>query len=284
MQPALGPREERAGFVRVVADGDHIIDGLLQIPIQGLRLLARDVYADLLHCPDGEGPYAGGLRARAHRLEAVAGKVPEQPSAICERAELWVQRNRTLDRSPDSAAVTDHAALLGTRDQAVGGLTEQPACGLPVEGVEAPLPSPLLLHQSRVLELLHVIGDLRLAHGEVLLKLTDADTLIPLRHGHVGVGEVAATAALGHHGEHPHPYGVGEGAAQGYESLHPSHSAALAGGVLLHDAELLGTHSVPSSAGLRPRMKALASGTSVEAAIATVVSPQQPEASANSSS
>src|SRR5215216_4348307 len=154
------------------------------------------------------------------------------PSAICERAELWVQRNRTLDRSPDSAAVTDHAALLGTRDQAVGGLTEQPACGLPVEGVEAPLPSPLLLHQSRVLELLHVVGDLRLAHAEVLLKLTDADTLIPLRR----------------------------------------------------DAELLGTHSVPSSAGLRPRMKALASGTSVEAAIATVVSPQQPEASANSSS
>src|SRR5215217_5867787 len=185
------------------------------------------------------------------------------PSAICERAELWVQRNRTLDRSPDSAAVTDHAPLLGAGEQAVGGLTEQPACGLPVEGVEGPLPSPLLTHEPRVLELLHVVGDLRLAHAEVLLKLTDADTLIPLRRGHVGVGE---------------------GAAQGYESLHPFHSSALADGVLLHDAELLGTHSVPLSAGLRPRIKALASGTSVEAAIATVVSPQQPEASANSSS
>src|SRR5215212_242675 len=207
-------------------------------------------------CPEMSTPIslialrASGLTCVASVPALIASKRSparclSSPSAICERAELWVQRNRTLDRSPDSAAVTDHAALLGTRDQAVGGLTEQPACGLPVEGVEAPLPSPLLLHQSRVLELLHVVGDLRLAHAEVLLKLTDADTLIPLRRGHVGVGEVAATAALGHHGEHPHPYGVGEGAAQGYESLNPFHSAALADGVLLHDAELLGTHSVP---------------------------------------
>src|SRR5215207_11663634 len=79
VQPALGPREERAGLVGVVADGDHVVEGLVQVPIQGLRLLPRDVYADLLHCPDGEGPDVGGLRAGAHRLEAVPGKVPEQP-------------------------------------------------------------------------------------------------------------------------------------------------------------------------------------------------------------
>src|SRR5215217_3167912 len=235
----------------------------MSMPISSIALMARG----LTRVASVPAPIAS-KRSGARCLSS--------PSAICERAELWVQRNRTLDRSPDSAAVTDHAPLLGAGEQAVGGLTEQPACGLPVEGVEGPLPSPLLTHEPRVLELLHVVGDLRLAHAEVLLKLTDADTLIPLRRGHVGVGEVAATAALGHHGEHPHPYGVGEGAAQGYESLHPFHSSALADGVLLHDAELLGTHSVPLSAGLRPRIKALASGTSVEAAIATVVSPQQP--------
>jgi hypothetical protein len=36
-----------------------------------------------------------------------------RPSAICERAELWVHRNRTLVRSPTSAAATTHAPLLG---------------------------------------------------------------------------------------------------------------------------------------------------------------------------
>src|SRR5215218_8597216 len=183
-----------------------------------------------------------------------------------------------------SAAAIACVRLLGGGEQAGGGLAQQPARGLPVEGVEGPLPASLLFNQPRVLELPHVVGDLRLSHREDFLELADADALLSLFGGHAGGGEVAATAALGHHGEHPHPYGVGEGAAQGHEPLHPSHSAALADGVLLHDAELLGTHSVPSSAGLRPRMKALASGTSVEAAIATVVSPQQPEASANSSS
>src|SRR5919112_6596187 len=64
------------------------------------------------------------------------------PSAICERAELWVHKNRTLDRSPKSAALTDHAPLLATGEQPLGGLTEQPARGLPIESVEAPLPAP----------------------------------------------------------------------------------------------------------------------------------------------
>jgi AAA ATPase-like protein len=64
-----------------------------------------------------------------------------------------------------------------------------------------------------------------------------------------------------------------------------------ASAILFHDPELLGTHSVPRSEGLWPRMKALASGTSAEAVVAAVVAespqqpepPQQPEASANSS-
>src|SRR5215204_2000113 len=54
------------------------------------------------------------------------------PSAIWLLAELWVHRNRTLARSPTSAALTDHTPLLGTGEQAAGGLAEQAACGLPV--------------------------------------------------------------------------------------------------------------------------------------------------------
>src|SRR5215210_4940875 len=44
--------------------------------------------------------------------------------------------------------------------------------------------------------------------------------------------------------------------------------------VLFYDPELFSAHVVPHSAGLRPLMKALASGTSLAAAVAAVVSPQ----------
>src|SRR3712207_7263717 len=48
------------------------------------------------------------------------------PSAIWLLAELWVQRNRTLARSlASAAAATDHAPLLGTGEQAVGGFAQR---------------------------------------------------------------------------------------------------------------------------------------------------------------
>src|SRR5215210_5954833 len=122
------------------------------------------------------------------------------PSAIWLLAELWVHRNKTLARSPASAALTDRAPLRGAREQVVGGLAQQSARGLPVEGVEGPLPVPLLSNQPGVLELLHVVGDLRLAHREGLFELADADALFPLFDGDAGVGEVAAATAVGHHG------------------------------------------------------------------------------------
>src|SRR5215211_7416365 len=120
-------------------------------------------------------------------------------SAIWLLAELCVHRNRTLARSPTSAAATGHAPLLGTGEQAVRGLAEQLPGGLLVEGVEAPLPAPLLAHQPGVLELLHVVGDLRLAHAEDLLELADADAFLPLASRNARVREVAAAAAVGHH-------------------------------------------------------------------------------------
>src|SRR5215213_8645805 len=128
------------------------------------------------------------------------------PSAICDRALLWVQRNRTLLLCASSAAATDRAPLLGK--QVIRGLPEQFLGCLPVEGVEAPLPTPFLAYQPGVLELPHVVGDLRLAHAEDLLELADADALVILARWHAGAGEVTAAAAVGHHAEHPHPDGV----------------------------------------------------------------------------
>src|SRR5215208_6370969 len=213
------------------------------------------------------------------------------PSAIWLLAELWVQRNRILLLCGTSAAATGPAPLLGRGEQAVGDLTEHLSCCLPIEGVEAPLPPPLLVHQPCVLELLHVVGDLRLAHAELVLELADADAFLPLDSRDARVREVAAAAALGHHGEHPHPYRVGKGAAQGNESIHTLILGVPAGAVLLQDPELSGAHGI-LPAGLRPRMKALASGTSAAAVVAAVVAvspqqpepPQHPEASTNSCS
>src|SRR5215210_432734 len=48
VQPSLGSREVRARLVRVVADRDHVVEGLFQVPIQGFGLLPGDVYIDLL--------------------------------------------------------------------------------------------------------------------------------------------------------------------------------------------------------------------------------------------
>ena len=75
----------------------------------------------------------------------------------------------------------------GSREQPLGGLAEQRAGRLPVDGVEAPLPSPLLAHQPRLLELPHVVGDLGLAHAEDPLELADADALVSLVGGHARV-------------------------------------------------------------------------------------------------
>src|SRR5215208_4992009 len=142
------------------------------------------------------------------------------PSAIWLLAELWVQRNRTLLFCGASAAPTDHAPLFGAGEQAIGGLADQRPGGIPIERVEGPLPAPLLAHQPRVLELLDVVGDLGLAHAEALLELADADAFLPLACRYARVREVAAAAPLDHHGEHPDPYGVGEGAAQRNEPIH----------------------------------------------------------------
>src|SRR5215208_331208 len=119
VQPVLGPREERAGFVGVVADGDHVVDGLLQVPVQSLGLLLGDVYADLLHRPDCEGPYAGGLRASANGLNSVTGEVPQQP--LRHLAPRGVVGAKEPDPGPDSQHSSTHRPRSASRRRRAGG-------------------------------------------------------------------------------------------------------------------------------------------------------------------
>src|SRR5215207_1156410 len=168
----------------------------MSMPISSIAIMAR-----------------GLTRAASVPAENASKQSPDKclssPSAIWLLAELWVQRNRTLlFFCGASAAPTDHAPLFGAGEQAIGGLADQRPGGFPIERVEGPLPAPLLAHQPRVLELLHVVGDLRLTHTEDLLELADADALFAFVGGDAGAEEVAAAASVGHHGKHPHPYGV----------------------------------------------------------------------------
>src|SRR3712207_7678175 len=48
VQPVLGPGEDGAGLVGVVADGHDVVEGLLQIAVQRLGLLTGDVHPELL--------------------------------------------------------------------------------------------------------------------------------------------------------------------------------------------------------------------------------------------
>src|SRR5215217_8906903 len=240
----------------------------ISTPISSIALMARG-----LTCVASVPALIASKRSPARYLSS--------PSAIWLLAELWVHKNRTLLLCATSApsAATAPALLLGfvlgSREQPIGGLAKELSGGLPVERVKGPLPAPRLPNQSGVLELLHVVGDLGLAHREGLLELADADALFPLFGGDARYGEVAAASALGHHGEHPHPYGVGEGAAEGDEPVYPLLWAAPTDAILLHDPEFSCAHGVLPT-GLRPRTKALASGTSA-AAVAAALSPQQPE-------
>jgi len=41
-------REDRARLVRVVADRDHVVEALIDVRVEGLRRLTRDVDAELV--------------------------------------------------------------------------------------------------------------------------------------------------------------------------------------------------------------------------------------------
>src|SRR5918998_185634 len=183
-------------------------------------------------------------------------RCPSIPSAIWERAELWVQRKSTRPRA---------SAIPGPRIQSevVGGLGGQAFGGVPVQRVEAP-PAPLLLtHEAGLPELLHVVGDLRLAHPEVRLELADADADVLVLGRDAAVRQAAATPTPGHHPEHPDPYRVREGAAERDEPPHPRPvgSVPRAAPVLRNHAHALSLHRAYPASGLRAQTKALAAGT-----------------------
>ena len=106
-------------------------------------------------------------------------------SAIWERAELWVHRNRTrvLSLPARRSAIIALAAVQMGR-----GLSKKLSRGRSVERVEAPFPAPLLMHQPCLFELAKMVGILGLTRIEVSLELADADAsvLIPCWNAAVG--------------------------------------------------------------------------------------------------
>src|SRR4028118_1625127 len=143
-------------------------------------------------------------------------RYPSSPSAIWDRAELWVQRKSTRDLPPASGTLGLHVQL-----QVFGGLGEQVPGGVPAQRVEAPPAAPLLVHEPGPLELLHVVGDLRLARPEVRLELADADAGVLVRGRDAAVGQAAATPPPGHHPQHPDPDGIRERPPERDAPSHP---------------------------------------------------------------
>src|SRR4028118_2186439 len=143
-------------------------------------------------------------------------RYPSSPSAIWDRAELWVQRKSTRDLPPALGTLGLHV-----HPQVFGGLGKQVPGGVPAQRVEAPPAAPLLVYEPGPLELLHVVGDLRLAHPEVRLELAAADTGVLVRGRDAAVGQAAATPPLGHHPEHPDPEGIRERPPRGRRAAPP---------------------------------------------------------------
>ena len=89
-------REDRAPFVRAVADGDDDVPRLVEESIERLRAMGAEVDADFLHRMDGEWIDVRLLRPGALHVERAHRRAcRRKPSAIWLRAELWVQRNST---------------------------------------------------------------------------------------------------------------------------------------------------------------------------------------------
>ena len=74
VQALPGAEEDRAGLIGLVAHRDHRVERLVEVAIERLALLARDVDAELRHGADRQRPHVRGLGARGERLEAIAAE------------------------------------------------------------------------------------------------------------------------------------------------------------------------------------------------------------------
>src|SRR5687768_9999395 len=69
MQLCAGGGKVRARLLRLLADGDRVIETLAVVLADVLAALAADVDADLVHGTDGQWTYESRLVARAVRFE-----------------------------------------------------------------------------------------------------------------------------------------------------------------------------------------------------------------------
>ena len=96
VQLLLRTGEDRARLVGVVVGGYDVLERVTQLAFQRLRLLAEDVRPEFRH--DGDRLRLPRVAA-AHALYASkrsSARCLNNPSAICERAQFWVHRDRTL--------------------------------------------------------------------------------------------------------------------------------------------------------------------------------------------
>src|SRR5215210_5814617 len=74
--------EDGAGLLRVVADGNDVVEVLPDELFRRLRAVSRDVDADLAHRLDRLGPHATRVDPGALHLEAVAAVVPQDRKSV----------------------------------------------------------------------------------------------------------------------------------------------------------------------------------------------------------
>src|SRR4030095_13294853 len=73
------PGEDGAGLVRVVADGDDVIERHVLQLIHVLGALLRDVHARFGHCADGETIHPVRLHTGAEGVDHIAPQRPGEP-------------------------------------------------------------------------------------------------------------------------------------------------------------------------------------------------------------
>jgi hypothetical protein len=143
VQAILRTGEDRASLAGGVADGDHVLERLPEVTFERLRLLLRDVRPDLGHRAIASGLTEVAPVPALWTSNLSPARWRSSPSAICERAELWVHKKSTLGCLSATLTAAMFVPTRGVERKVSGRLTQRIAGGFSVERIEAPLPALL---------------------------------------------------------------------------------------------------------------------------------------------
>jgi hypothetical protein len=73
------PAPDERAFPRAIADGNHVIEGLVSELIYVLRAVIRNINAKFIHNGNRFRPYASRSCASAFNFKAVSSIMPKQP-------------------------------------------------------------------------------------------------------------------------------------------------------------------------------------------------------------